>query len=61
MMHLDKHTARRRLTNRWHEQVRLFPTMREDVPLRLYVSANLRSVMASPRGLEALLEYDGES
>lgn len=33
--------ATEQLTARWHEQVRLFPTMALDVPLSLYVRRNL--------------------
>lgn len=59
-MQLDKATASRRLTNRWHEQVRTYPTMRDGVPLALYVRVNLPSIMRSPLGLDALRAYDGE-
>lgn len=42
---MSKTEAVKRLTNRWNEQVRMFPTMQQDIPLSLYVSANLQSVM----------------
>lgn len=61
MMQLDKATATRRLTNRWHEQCRLFPTMRNEIPLALYVRRNLPAVLKSWRGIEALLDYAGEA
>lgn len=59
-MQVDKTTAQRRLTNRWHEQCRLYPTMRDDIPLALYVRRNLAAVMNSPLGIEALISYEGE-
>ena len=57
-MKLDRATATRRLTNRWLEQVEMFPSMREDVPLKKYIRANLPSVLRSWRGIEALIEYN---
>lgn len=59
-MQLDKATAKRRLINRWHEQCRNFPRMRDEIPLALYVRRNLTAVLRSPLGLEALASYDGE-
>ena len=60
-MQLDKQTATRRLTNRWLEQVECFPTMRKDVPLKKYLSANLPFIMGSPLGLDALKDYNNRS
>lgn len=45
-MRCDHATAVRRLTNRWNEQVKLYPTMRDKVPLSLYIRRNVRHVMA---------------
>jgi hypothetical protein len=53
-MSIDKQTAVRRLTNRWREQCELYPTMREEIPLALYVRRNLPGVMRD--GL--LADYD---
>jgi hypothetical protein len=33
---------------RWREQCDRFPTMRDDIPLALYVSRNLRATMRLP-------------
>ena len=44
-MSIDKQTATRRLKNRWLEQVELFPTMRDEIPLKPYISQNVRHVM----------------
>lgn len=44
---IDRQTAIRRLTNRWHEQVEHFPLMRHEIPLDLYIRANLGAVLKS--------------
>jgi hypothetical protein len=41
----DRATAKRRLTNRWLEQVELYPLMRREIPLALYIRANIRAVL----------------
>ena len=50
-MPIDRQTAVRRLTNRYREQSDLFPTMRDSVPLALYIRRNVGHVMR-----EGLLE-----
>jgi len=50
----DRETAKRRLTARWKEQVDQFPLMRRDIPLAMYISANLQSVMR----FDLLASYD---
>jgi hypothetical protein len=37
--------AAKRLTNRWNEQVLMFPMMAQDISLSLYIRVNLRTVM----------------
>lgn len=44
-MSIDCETAKRRLTNRWHEQCERFPTMRNEITLERYVQVNLAYVM----------------
>lgn len=44
-MVIDRATARRRLTNRWLEQVERYPLMREEIPLALYIQRNIHTVM----------------
>lgn len=44
-MTTDRQTAKRRLTNNWNEQVDKFPSMREKIPLELYIRRNLAYVM----------------
>ena len=36
--------ARRRLYNRWLEQVELYPAMQHDIPLAFYISAHVKDV-----------------
>jgi hypothetical protein len=52
-MPTDRATAVRRLTNRWHEQAELYPTMRKDIPLELYIRRNVRHVMKN----DSLADY----
>jgi hypothetical protein len=42
---ITKQEALQRITARWLEQCAMFPTMRLDIPLHLYVSSNLAHVM----------------
>jgi hypothetical protein len=42
---IDQAEAIRRLTNRWEEQVELYPAMRHEIPLDLYIRRNLAVVM----------------
>jgi len=53
-MGCNRNTAAMRLTNRWHEQVLLFPTMRDDIPLSNYIRANVGHVMKH----DLLKEYE---
>ena len=50
----DEATARRRLINRWNEQVEQCLTMREEIPLDLYIAANIEHV----RENDLLQSYD---
>lgn len=45
MSKITAHEAIRRLRHRWQEQVRLFPTMEREIPLSLYLHANLSHVV----------------
>lgn len=51
---IDRATARRRLAARYADQCERFPSMRQNLPLRLYLARNLAAVMR--RGL--LASYD---
>ena len=42
---ISRDEAERRLTARWHEQCTLFPTMRDDIPLKRYLEVNAPIVM----------------
>ena len=42
---ISKQEATKRLTRRWQEQALLFPTLRQDVPLSLYLRVNRPHVM----------------
>lgn len=55
---VDRTEALSRLTARWLEQCRLYPTLRYEVPLHLYVRENLPHVMTS--GLLAEYSHKGE-
>lgn len=37
--------ARERLAARWREQAEIYPAMRTEIPLEVYIKANLRHVM----------------
>jgi hypothetical protein len=41
--------ARARLVGRWHEQVELYPVMREEIPLPLYLRVNLAAALRNER------------
>lgn len=49
---ITRKEAIKRLTNRWHEQCELFPTMRERIPLALYIRANVATVMRNGYGAD---------
>lgn len=53
---ISREEAKRRLTNRWNEQVERWPLMRKDIPLELYVRQNLPHVLKSWRD-EPLEKY----
>ena len=53
---MTRREAVARLTRRWNEQCEMFPTMRHDIPLRRYISANLAIVTRH----ELLTEYGKE-
>lgn len=55
MRTIDKATAVRRLTNRWHEQCERWPTLRERIPLALYIQRNIQAVLSGACPLE---DYD---
>jgi hypothetical protein len=57
-MQIDRQTAIRRLTNRWIEQCEFYPTMRDAIPLKVYLRANLPFVLGSPLGLDVLAQYN---
>lgn len=52
---MDRQTAVRRLTNRWHEQCEKYPLMRECISLALYVRRNLPAMLKLE---DALRDYD---
>lgn len=56
-MTTDRQTATRRLANRWREQVDLFPDMRTDIPLALYIRRNIATVMRN----DLLIDYSSAS
>lgn len=51
---ISRALAETRLRKRWREQVGLFPTMARDVPLDLYIRANVQRVIES----DLLASYD---
>jgi hypothetical protein len=44
-MKISEKEAKRRLANRWSEQVLIWPLMADEIPFRVYLRANLRKVM----------------
>jgi hypothetical protein len=56
-MSCDRATAKRRLTNRWLEQTELYPTMRQTIPLALYIRQNIGHVMKN----DSLLDYNASA
>lgn len=54
---LDKQTAISRLTARWQEETLRYPLMARDIPLSVYIAANLRHV----RKMCLLSSYDMQS
>lgn len=54
LMQLDRQTAIRRLVNRWYEQCEMFPRMRDEIPLSVYVRTNLPHVLRSWRSVAGI-------
>lgn len=46
-MVITREEAVKRLTNRYHEQSLLYPTLRDDVPLEMYIRENIDRVQAN--------------
>jgi hypothetical protein len=55
MQQIDRITAIRRLTNRYNEQCDVWPTLRERIPLKLYIERNILAVL---NGAAPLEKYD---